>query len=175
MALAFRADRTIALVGLMAAGKTTVGARLAARLGLPFADSDAAVEQAAGLSVADLFERMGEAAFRERERHAIAELANGPPCVLAAGGGAFSDAPTRQLMLQRCTVVWLDADVQTLAGRLAQDRKRPLLRGRDPLPALAELARQREADYAQAPLRVSAELPVEAIVEQIATLLAARS
>src|SRR5918993_5871644 len=107
----FHAGRSIALVGLMGAGKSTVGRALAARLGLPFVDGDQEIEKTEGLTIAELFERFGVAGFRDREREAIAALLDGSPRVIAAGGGAFVDERTRRLMLERCLVVWLDADV----------------------------------------------------------------
>jgi shikimate kinase len=171
----FRATRPIALVGLMGAGKTTVGRRLAARLGLPFVDSDAAIEQAEGMSIAEMFDSRGEPAFRARERRAIAALADGSRRVIAVGGGAFADDGNRSLLLERSLVVWLDAPVEILAGRLAGGSDRPLLRGPDPEAALGALAAARATFYGEAHVRVSAEAPVDAVVEQIVAAVAARS
>ena len=168
----FQADRPIVLVGLMGAGKTTVGRRLAARLGLPFVDTDAEVARAAGLAVAQMFDRLGEAAFRERERDAVARLAAGPPRVIAAGGGAFVDEVGRGLLLASCTTVWLDAGVETRARRVGRDGGgRTLLRGRDPRAALAALAEQRRPFYAAAHFRVDAEGPVEAVADRVMAAL----
>ena len=172
-AATFQPTRSVVLVGLMGAGKTTVGERLAARLALPFSDSDAEVERSAGLSVAEIFEQRGEPAFRELEREAIGRLIRGSPRVIAAGGGAFVDEDTRGLMLKRCIVVWLDADVQTLAGRLAGESDRPLLRDGDPESMLARLRSDRERYYAQAPIRIDARPAVQTVVEQIIAALIA--
>ena len=158
-------EKSIALVGLMGAGKTTLGRRLAERLGLPFADSDAEIESSAGLGVAEIFERHGEAHFRIRERRAIAGLVEGPPRVIATGGGAFIDPATRALLLQRCTVVWLDGEPAVLAARAAG---RPLLAGDDPEAALARLAAARNPIYAEAHIRIAGdESAVERVVEAL--------
>ena len=159
---------SIALVGLMGAGKSTIGRRLAQRLGLPFADSDAETEAAAGLSVAEIFERFGEEEFRARERAMIARLVADGPKVIATGGGAFIDAETRALILARCTAIWLDGDVATLAERASRRGGRPLLEGKDPVAALERLAEVRNPFYAQAHLTVRGdEAAVEAIVEAL--------
>ena len=159
---------SIALVGLMGAGKSTIGRRLAQRLGLPFADSDAEIEAAAGLGVAEIFERFGEEEFRARERGVIARLVAGGPKVIATGGGAFVDAETRALILARCTTIWLDGEVETLAERASRRGGRPLLEGKDPLAALERLAEARNPFYAQAHLKVRGdEAAVEAIVEAL--------
>lgn len=165
----FRADRPIALVGLMGAGKSSIGRRLAARLGLPFADSDDEIERAAGLDVAGIFARDGEPAFRDLERRVIRRLASGPPRVIATGGGAFIDEETRTLLRARCLTIWLDADLDTLASRVRSgDARRPLLDGRDPRAALAELATERNPAYAEARLRVtSGPRPPEETVGEI--------
>jgi shikimate kinase len=158
----------------MGAGKTTVGARLAKRLGVPFADSDAEVERTEGVSVAEIFEKRGEEAFRTVERRAVARLMGKASLVVAVGGGAFADEDSRRQMLERCIVVWLDADVPTLAGRLAGDRDRPLLRGEDPQAALLRLAAQRESRYAEAHIRVDARGAIDQVVEQVVKALAGR-
>jgi len=164
----YRAEKPIALVGLMGAGKSTVGRRLAARLGLPFADSDAEIEAEAGLTIAAIFERFGEAEFRARERAVVARLVAGGPAVIATGGGAFIDEGTRALILARCTAVWLDGDAGTLARRVARQGGRPLLAGEDPAAALARLAETRGPYYAEAHLRVrSDEAAVETIIEAL--------
>lgn len=171
-----RADRPIVLVGLMGAGKSTVGRRLAKRLGLPFVDADEEIERAADQSVSDIFERFGEAVFRDGERRVIARLVEGAPKVIATGGGAFMNEQTRTLILERCVAVWLDADVETLAERVARRDTRPLLRGRDPKEAIAALAEARNPVYSEAHIRVvTGPVPHEAIVERILDALAARS
>lgn len=168
----FCKERPIVLVGMMGAGKSTVGRRLAERLQLPFVDVDLEVERAADLTVEEIFERQGEAAFRAREREAVARLAAGPVQVIAAGGGAFADSASRTLLLESCTVVWLDARAEALADRVVRDgRERPLLRGRDPRAAIAELAERRRPFYAAAHLRVEAEGPAEAVVDAVLAAL----
>lgn len=149
--------KPIVLVGLMGAGKTTVGRRLARRLGLPFADADEEIEQAAGRSIAEIFDTFGEEQFRDGERRVIARLVEGPPRVIATGGGAFMDPRTRALILDRCIAVWLDADVDTLAERVVRRGRRPLLRDRDPAQVLSGLAEQRNPVYAAAHIRVASE------------------
>ncbi|HEX8571483.1 MAG TPA: shikimate kinase [Allosphingosinicella sp.] len=169
-------DRPILLVGLMGAGKTTVGRLLAKRLGLGFVDSDEEVERAAGGSVTEIFERLGETAFRDEERRVLERLIVGGPRVIAAGGGAFSDSATRALALERCIAIWLDGDVATLADRAARDSRRPLLAGKDPVQVLSELAERRGPSLAEAQLRVASHSgSPERIVERIVEALAARA
>jgi shikimate kinase len=163
------ARRPIVLIGLMGVGKSTIGRRLAQRLRLPFVDSDHEIEAAAGLSIAEMFERYGEAQFRDGERRVIARLVDGRPKVIATGGGAFIQDATRALILERTTAVWLDADVTILAERVARrSGTRPLLNGGDPRQKLAELAAVRNPIYAQAPIHIrSRPLPHDATVEAI--------
>ena len=169
-----RVKKSIALVGLPGAGKTTVGRRLAKRLGLPFADSDAEIEAAAGLGIREMFERFGEAHFRDGERRVIARLVDGPPRVIATGGGAFMNAETRRLMLERCLTVWLDGDVAMLAERASRSGKRPLLDEGDPLTSLRALADTRNPIYAEAHFRVRSDGGRhEATVEEILRALTA--
>lgn len=146
-----RAKKSIALVGLPGAGKTTAGRRLAARLHLPFQDSDAAIEAETGLAVPDIFAQAGERVFRDLERGAIARLADGPLCVLATGGGAFLDPGSRALLLARSIVVWLDGDIPVFAARAGP---RPLLDPADPAGSLRRLAAARNPIYAEAHLRI---------------------
>ena len=168
-------DRSIVLVGLMGAGKSTVGRRLAKRLGLPFVDSDEEIERAADHKVGEIFDRFGEASFRDGERRVIRRLVDGPPKVLATGGGAFVEARTRALILERCIAVWLDADPEILAERVTRRDSRPLLSGRDPLPVLRELAAIRNPLYAEAHLHVrSQDGPHERAVERIVAALVSR-
>lgn len=168
-------DRSIVLVGLMGVGKTTIGRRLAARLGMPFVDADHEIEAAAGMTISEIFERFGEPHFRDGERRVIARLINGEPSVIGTGGGAFMHPETRQLILERATAIWLDADVRVLAervGRAGRRETRPLLAGRDPLEVLTALAAQRNPIYALAPIHVRSEpLPHEATVEAIVEAL----
>jgi shikimate kinase len=147
--------KSIALVGLMGAGKTSVGRRLAKRLRLPFTDTDAEIEAAAGLTIAEIFERFGEAHFRDGERRVIARLVDGPPQVIATGGGAFMNGETRALILERCIAIWLDGDVALLAERASRSGQRPLLRGKDPHALLSELAAIRNPVYAEAHIRIA--------------------
>lgn len=162
----------IVLVGLMGAGKSTVGRRLAARLGLPFVDADAEIETAAGMSIADIFDRFGEPYFRDGERRVIARLMDGERRVIATGGGAFVDAETRAAILDTGYAVWLDAAPAVLAERVARRDTRPLLRGGDPRAVLEELARARNPFYAMAPLRVAShqaphDITVNAILKAL--------
>lgn len=162
------AGQPIVLVGLMGAGKSTVGRRLAAKLDLPFVDADAEIEAAAGMSIADIFERFGEPYFRDGERRVIARLMDGTARVIATGGGAFVDDRTRQAILSSALAVWLDAKPAVLADRVMRRDTRPLLRGRDPLEVLEELARVRNPLYALAPIRVfSHRAPHDATVNAI--------
>jgi shikimate kinase len=147
-------QKTIALVGLMGAGKTTVGRRLAQALGMPFRDADAEIEAAAGRSVSDIFQAFGETAFRDGERRVIARLLEEPPHVLATGGGAFIDDETRSLINARAISVWLKADVEILARRVARRDTRPLLTGKDPLEVLRGHALARHDIYGQAHITV---------------------
>ena len=168
-------DRSIVLVGLMGAGKSTVGKRLAKRLGLPFVDSDEEIERAADQSISDMFDRFGEANFRDGERRVIARLIDGPPRVIATGGGAFINEETRKLILQTCIAIWLDADLETLAERVSRRGHRPLLKDKEPLPLLQELAARRNPIYAEAHLHVRTEAsPHERAVDRIIAALAER-
>ncbi len=167
-----RTSRPIVLVGLMGAGKSTIGRRLGLRLGLPFVDADTEIERASGLSIAEIFERFGEAHFRDGERRVIARLIGGPPKVVATGGGAFVAADTRALILDRAVAIWLDADIATLAERVKRRDTRPLLRDRDPAEVLAELASVRNPLYAQAHIHISSKpTPHEATVRAIVAAL----
>ncbi len=152
--LSERLDRPIVLVGLMGAGKSTVGRRLARRLGLPFVDSDSAIEDAAGLSAAEVFERYGEKDFRDGERRLVARLLDGRVQVIATGGGAYVDPRTRALLNQRAITIWLDAPVEILSDRTSRRDTRPLLRTADPKATLARLAEERRASYAEAHIHV---------------------
>lgn len=146
--------RTITLVGLMGVGKSSVGRRLANALDLPFKDADVEIEAAAGRSIPDIFAEMGEPAFREGERRVIARLLDDPPHVLATGGGAFMNDETRRLIKERSISIWLKADLDILARRVARKDNRPLVSGKDPLEVLTELAEKRYPVYAQADIMV---------------------
>lgn len=147
-------DRTVVLVGLMGVGKSSIGRRLATALNLPFRDADTEIEVAAGRSIADIFAERGEAEFRDGERRVITRLLDQPPHVLATGGGAFMQAQTRQLILERAVAVWLKADLEVLARRVSRKATRPLLIGRDPLEVLKSQADARYPHYAQAHITV---------------------
>lgn len=169
-------DRPIVLVGLMGAGKSTVGRRLAQRLGLPFVDSDAEIEEAAGTTAAELFERYGENDFRDGERRLVARLIDGTVRVIATGGGAFVDPRTRQLLNERAITVWLDAPVEVLAERTGRRNSRPLLRNGNRSAILARLAEQRHPLYAEAHIRIPSSdgahsQVVEAIIAAVDELL----
>ena len=146
--------RTIALVGLMGVGKSSVGRRLANALDLPFRDADHEIETAAGRSIPDIFAEMGEPAFREGERRVITRLLEDPPHVLATGGGAFMNDETRALIKERSISVWLKADLEVLVRRVSRKDSRPLLSGKDPLAVLTELAEKRYPVYAEADITV---------------------
>ena len=166
--------RTVALVGLMGAGKSTVGRRLADRLGRSFTDSDDEIEKAAGLSVADIFALHGEEEFRRVEHKVLDRLLNGPPHILATGGGAYLNADTRALMREKAITVWLNADLETLWKRVSRRTHRPLLRRSDAKAVLADLFQQRRPIYELADITVpSVDGPhsktVTAIIEALET------
>jgi shikimate kinase len=155
MELAKLLDRPIVLVGLMGAGKSTIGRRLARRLGVPFVDSDAAIEDAAGLSPAEVFERYGEKEFRDGERRLVARLVDeGKVSVIATGGGAYIDPRTRRLLNERAITVWLDAPVDILTERTSRRDTRAQLRNSDPKATLERLAEERRQAYEQAHLHI---------------------
>lgn len=162
----------------MGAGKSTVGRRLAARLRLPFVDSDAEIEAVTGFSVAEMFDRYGEDSFRDGEKRVVRRLLDGGPQVIATGGGVFINEETRALILARAIAVWLDAPLDVLAERVGRRATRPLVRNSDPATVLARLAAARNPVYAEAHLHVRSEtMPhgrtVEAIVEALNRHLAA--
>ena len=160
--------RTVALVGLMGAGKSAIGRRLAQRLGLPFVDADDEIERAAGCSISEFFERFGEQEFRNGERRVIARLLDGPPHVLSTGGGAYIDAETRKLMREKALTIWLRADLDVLFDRVKKRAHRPLLRQGDPREILKGLMDQRYPIYAEADLVVeSTAQPADRTTEQV--------
>jgi shikimate kinase len=164
--------RTITLVGLMGSGKSSVGKRLAQALDLPFRDADDEVETAAGRSIPEIFEQLGEPAFRDGERRVIARLLEGPPIVLATGGGAFMSSETREIIKARSVSVWLKADLPILAKRVARKDNRPLLTGKDPLAVLTEQAAVRYPAYAQADITVeTGDTPHQVSVDQVVRAL----
>ena len=157
-ALARRIDRPVVLVGMMGVGKTSVGKRLAAVLRFGFVDADDAIEEAAHMTVAEIFERYGEEYFRNGERRVIARLLDerhgGSGSVIATGGGAFVDPATRALILERGIAVWLDSDVGTLLDRVGRNFNRPLLRQGDPREVILRLKSEREEAYREAPIHI---------------------
>jgi shikimate kinase len=167
--------RSIVLIGMMGAGKSSIGKRLAARLDIPFADADAAIEEAAGMSIPDIFDAHGEPSFRSGEARVIARLLDNGPQVLATGGGSFLNSETRDRIHEKGISVWLKADVDVLLRRVKRRDNRPLLRNDDPAATLANLLAAREPHYSQANLTViSRDVPHEVIVEEIVTLLCAK-
>lgn len=159
----------------MGSGKTTIGRRLAAALKLPFRDADQEIEEAAGLSVADIFSLHGEPEFRRGERRIIARLLTEPPHVLATGGGAFMDPETRAAIRASAVSVWLRADLDTLMRRVERREGRPLLAAPDPRGVMERLMRERDPIYAEADFTVeSAPGPHQATVDAVLTALAAR-
>jgi shikimate kinase len=167
--------RSIVLVGMMGVGKSSVGRRLATRLSIPFVDADTEIEKAAGMSIADIFARHGEANFRSGEARVIARLLEGGPQVLAAGGGAFMNADTRAAMRTKAVSIWLNADFDVLMRRVTKRKnERPLLQTADPAETLRRLLVEREPIYALADLSVkSRDVSHDAIVAEIMTVLAA--
>lgn len=158
----------IVLVGLMGVGKSTVGRRLAQRLALPFVDADHAIVEAAGMTIAEIFDRYGEDHFRDGERRVIARLMDGQPKVIATGGGAFINEQTRGLLLEKSIVIWLDADVETLLERVGRKNDRPLLRDGNPKEILMRLAQERNPVYAKAHVHVMSQTnPHDATVDSI--------
>jgi shikimate kinase len=146
--------RAIVLVGLMGAGKTKIGRRLAARLNLPFFDSDEEIETAAGETIEEIFANRGEAMFRDGERRVIARLLAGPVHVLATGGGAFMDPATRRVIAARGVSVWLRAELDVLFARVSRRTNRPLLKTPDPRAVLAELIERRYPIYGEADVTI---------------------
>lgn len=166
--------KPLVLVGLMGAGKTTTGRRLAKRLGVDFADADDEIEEAAGMRIADIFEIYGEAEFREGERKVMQRLLAGPPHILATGGGAFMNEETRALVKSTSISVWLRADLATHVRRTALRDTRPILRKGNPEDILRKLLKERSPVYAQADITVDSDDGAHAdttarIVEALAT------
>ncbi len=167
--------KTIVLVGLMGVGKTTVGRRLARRLGLSFCDSDHEIEKAAGMSVSEIFEQFGEGDFRSGERRVIARLLEGKPQVIATGGGAFVNKETQALIKEKGLSIWLDADIETLVERTGRRDTRPLLKAGNPDEILSKLAAERAPHYACADIKImSGAGPHEHVVAKIIEALQLR-
>ena len=144
--------RNIVLIGMMGAGKTAVGTEMSRRLGVPFTDSDAAIETAAAMTIAEIFARDGEAFFRDRETQVLSRILGGPPGIISTGGGAWMRPQNRALIRERALAVWIDCDLNTLWHRVRQRTTRPLLQTPDPRGTLAALLEARAPVYARADL-----------------------
>jgi len=166
--------KTVVLVGMMGAGKTAVGKALSARLGVPFRDSDVALEEAANMSIAEIFERDGEAFFRDKEVQVVSRLMEEtPPGILSTGGGAYLNPRTQRAIARRGIAVWLRAELDLLWDRVSHKDTRPLLRTADPKATLATLLEARTPHYAQAGLAVdaSADHSIAEMAEKIVAAL----
>ncbi|MEL7091164.1 MAG: shikimate kinase [Pseudomonadota bacterium] len=165
----YRLNKTVVMVGMMGAGKTAVGRALAAKLGVPFLDSDAEIERAANMSVPEIFARDGEAFFREKEAQVIARLLDEERGVLSTGGGAFLQMRNRMAISERGVSVLLDADLDLLWSRVKHKDTRPLLRTRNPRATLSEIYAARVPVYALADVRVrsEADLSIEEMAERV--------
>jgi shikimate kinase len=159
--------RSIVLVGMMGAGKSTIGRRLSSRLGMPFLDADAEIEAAAGMSIPDIFESRGEPDFRDGEARVIARLLDSGPAVLATGGGAFMRKETRDRIRDKAVSIWLKVDADIIMRRVKRRSDRPLLQTADPEATVGRLISEREPVYRQADLTIaSRDVPHEKIVEE---------
>jgi shikimate kinase len=173
--LAALGTRLVVLVGMMGAGKSTVGRRLAARLGLPFLDADSEIEAAAGMSIPDIFEAHGELHFRDGEARVIARLLESGPAVLATGGGAFMREETRNRVSAKAVSIWLKADADIIMRRVKRRADRPLLQTPDPEATVGRLIGEREPVYQHADLTIwSRDVPHEKIVDECVDALHAR-
>jgi shikimate kinase len=159
--------RSVVLVGMMGAGKSTVGRRLALRLQLPFLDADTEIEAAARMSIPDIFETQGESYFRDGEARVIARLLDSGPAVLATGGGAFMREETRNRIRDKAVSIWLKADADVIMRRVRRRADRPLLQTADPAATVARLIREREPAYQNADITIwSRDVPHEKIVDE---------
>jgi shikimate kinase len=166
--------RSVVLVGMMGAGKSSIGRRLSTRLNIPFVDADAEIEKAAGMSIPDIFSAHGEPYFRAGEARVILRLLEAGPQVLATGGGAFMNADTRAAIGAKGISIWLRANVEVLSRRTKRRTDRPLLKGSDPHATLKRLIDERYPTYAKADLTVeSRDVPHDTIVDEIVTGLRA--
>jgi shikimate kinase len=159
--------RSVVLVGIMGAGKSTIGRRLSSRLGMPFLDADVEIEAAAGMSIPDIFESRGEPDFRDGEARVIARLLDSGPAVLATGGGAFMRKETRDRIRDKAVSIWLKVDADIIMRRVKRRSDRPLLQTADPEATVGRLISEREPVYRQADLTIaSRDVPHEKIVEE---------
>jgi shikimate kinase len=168
-------QRSIVLVGMMGSGKSSIGRRVAGRLGIPFVDADIEIEKAAGMTIADIFALRGEAEFRSGEARVILRLLEGGPQVLSTGGGAFMNPDTRAAIAAKGISIWLNAELDVLMKRVRRRHDRPLLKTDDPAATLRKLIEERYPTYALADLTVeSRDVPHDRIVDEIIGALAAR-
>jgi shikimate kinase len=168
-------SRSLVLVGMMGAGKSSIGRRLAARLEIPFVDADAEIERAAGMTISDIFAKHGESSFRSGEARVIARLLDAGPQVLATGGGAFMNAETRVLIGQKGISIWLKADFDILMRRIRRRNDRPLLNTENPADTLQRLIEERYPVYQLADVTVhSRDVPHDTIVDEILSAVAQR-
>ena len=170
----FMEGRFIVLVGLMGAGKTNLGQRIASAMGLPFIDTDSEIEKAAGCTIGEYFERFGEKEFRKGERRVIVRLLSGKPSVMATGGGSFLNPSTRRLVRERGISIWLRADLDLLHRRTMHRTHRPLLKNDDPMKILGRLMKERSIDYGEADIIFDvADEPISETAQRLlATLIA---
>src|SRR3954451_7745191 len=167
--------RSVVLVGMMGAGKSTIGRRLSVRLRLPFLDADTEIEAAAGMSIPDIFETHGEPHFRDGEARVIARLLDGGPAVIATGGGAFMREETRGRVRDKAVSIWLKADAEVIMKRVRRRTDRPLLQNADPEGTVGRLLGEREPVYATADLTIlSRDVPHDKIVDECLDALHAR-
>src|SRR5215216_1020143 len=167
--------RSVVLIGMMGAGKSTIGRRLAARLRLPFLDADVEIEAAAGMSIPDIFETHGEPDFRDGEARVIARLLDSGPAVVATGGGAFMREETRNRIRDKAVSIWLKADAEIIMRRVRRRADRPLLQTADPAATVDRLLGEREPVYQQADITIwSRDVPHEKIVEECLAALHAK-
>jgi shikimate kinase len=169
-------DRPLVLVGLMGAGKSTIGRRLAGVMSLPFVDSDNEIVEAAGCSIADIFESYGEAIFRDLEQRVLLRLAASEPCVIATGGGAFINPEIRAALKEKTVTVWLNADLTILLERVSRRDTRPLLKTGDKGAILGRLMEERYPVYAQADIVIDSNAGLhETVVDNILAALKQRA
>ncbi|MBK5934308.1 shikimate kinase [Rhodovulum imhoffii] len=175
--MAWRLKKTVVMVGMMGAGKTAVGTALARRLGAPFMDSDAAIVEAANMTIPEIFERDGEAFFRQKETQIIARLLTAEACVLSTGGGAYLSEQNRATISKHGVAVWLDAELGLLWQRVRHRDTRPLLRTGNPYQTLKTLYEQRVPLYAKADLRVTArpDYSIEDMTDAVIAVLETRT
>lgn len=170
-------NRTVALIGMMGAGKTAVGKAIAARLRAPFIDSDQEIEQAANMTIAEIFERDGEAFFRDKESQIINRLLVNEKCILSTGGGAFLAEKNRQMIHEKGFSVWLNADLDVLWARVKNNPSRPLLQTDNPFQSLSRLYAERKSTYALADMSIKsgAQISVEDMADKVIAALIQRT